>query len=382
MRFLFTSHPLDGHVRPLIRYATALRDAGHDVRVAAQERGRALIEKHDLDFVCLPEAPEDEVARAMALLDASKGRDGVTVGMQELFGGVLARALLPRLEAEITAWKPDLVVHEATEFAGRVAAEKYGVPCVSVAILATGCIAEYAVELDETHRLLRRFAGLNEPPPAEAEPVLTAFPAGFDGEASILGAEPIRIGQSEPPTLPVDGDEAWLPEPGEMLVYLTLGTAAGRTDKSRAAYHMALDVLADLPVKVLLTLGPTMDPALLEPFPENVVVETFVPQTKVFSVASAIVHHGGSGTTLGALAAAVPQVIMPLFADQPFNAQALAASGVGLAVEHDDPDALRRAVETVLADVEIHARCVTIAEEMAGMPGVSFAVETLEQLAR
>ena len=35
-----------------------------------------------------------------------------------------------------------------------------------------------------------------------------------------------------------------------------------------------------------------------------------------------MVGHGGFGTTLGALLAGVPQVVVPLFADQPHNAAA------------------------------------------------------------
>jgi UDP:flavonoid glycosyltransferase YjiC (YdhE family) len=49
--------------------------------------------------------------------------------------------------------------------------------------------------------------------------------------------------------------------------------------------------------------------------------------------------HGGSGTTLGALAAGLPLVVVPLFADQPVNARRVAAVGAGLAVEPEPESA-------------------------------------------
>ena len=46
--------------------------------------------------------------------------------------------------------------------------------------------------------------------------------------------------------------------------------------------------------------------------------------------AAAVVGHGGFGTTMMALAAGVPQVVVPLFAfDQTINAERVAASAPG-----------------------------------------------------
>ena len=51
--------------------------------------------------------------------------------------------------------------------------------------------------------------------------------------------------------------------------------------------------------------------------------------------ASAAVGHGGAGTTLSALAAGCPLVVVPLFADQPYNAVRVAVSGAGVASSID-----------------------------------------------
>lgn len=382
MRVLFTSTPDPGHLNPLIRYAVGLKEAGHEVRFASREAARAMIEKKGFGLACLEDPSQEELQRAWALLDASRGREGLAVGVRELFGRAMGRAALPGVVAEVESWRPDLIVHETGEFAGLVAAEMSGVPTASVSVLASAVMTEYAAEFRETVQDLRRHAGLNGAAPEPLSLVLTAFPSGVDKVERILGVPPIRIGQTGAPTEPVDGGETWLPVEGERFVYLTFGTVAGRSDKSKAAYRRALDVVADLPVKVLLTTGPVMDPALLKPVPANVIVETFVPQAKVFSRAAAIIHHGGSGTFIGALAAGLPQVVVPLFADQPYNARDVDAAGAGIAVEDTEPETLRSAILRALDAPEVRARAAEIACEMAAMPGVPHAVAAMEAQGR
>ena len=113
-----------------------------------------------------------------------------------------------------------------------------------------------------------------------------------------------------------------------------------------------------------------------------------MPQQDVLGHAAMAVVHGGSGSTLGAIAAGVPLVVVPLFADQPENARRVAAVGAGLSVEPDReaPDAtedpLRSAIETVLGDPSYRERARALADELRAQPPVDDAVPLLESLAR
>ena len=130
-----------------------------------------------------------------------------------------------------------------------------------------------------------------------------------------------------------------------------------------ALYRAAIEALAPLPARFLLTVGEERDHAELGALPANVTVERWVPQDEVLPRAAAVVTHGGHGSTLGALAHGVPLVVLPLFSlDQWFNAAAVARAGAGVALDAerhtrravDLPDAatlaaLRPAVEHVLS---------------------------------
>jgi UDP:flavonoid glycosyltransferase YjiC (YdhE family) len=108
----------------------------------------------------------------------------------------------------------------------------------------------------------------------------------------------------------------------------------------------------------------------------NVHVEPWFDQAGVLAHADLVVCHGGSGTALGALAAGLPLVVVPVFADQFENARRIAAAGAGVVVEHArgatiDARAAPRvadAIEAVLADGSYRGRARAIAAEMATAP--------------
>jgi UDP:flavonoid glycosyltransferase YjiC (YdhE family) len=82
-----------------------------------------------------------------------------------------------------------------------------------------------------------------------------------------------------------------------------------------------------------------------------------------------VVSHGGSGTTIAALTRGLPQVVIPLFADQPHNAARIAAAGIGVAVDaRSAADTLAPAVERVLADPSYRAAAHRVACEIAAQP--------------
>ena len=80
---------------------------------------------------------------------------------------------------------------------------------------------------------------------------------------------------------------------------------------------------------------------------------------------TAVVHHGGAGTTTTAARAGVPQVVVPQIADQPYWASRVAALGIGAA--HDGPspsvDSLSAALREALAP-ETRARAAATAERI------------------
>jgi UDP:flavonoid glycosyltransferase YjiC (YdhE family) len=131
------------------------------------------------------------------------------------------------------------------------------------------------------------------------------------------------------------------------LVYVTLGTMFSNTE----VFRVILDGLALEDVDVLVTVGSDGDPAALDPLSHNASAARFVPQATVLPRCAKVDHHGGGGTTFGALAQGVPQVVVPQGADNFSNAERLEAAGAARTVL---PDAVRAPCATR------SARCSTI----------------------
>jgi vancomycin aglycone glucosyltransferase len=87
-----------------------------------------------------------------------------------------------------------------------------------------------------------------------------------------------------------------------------------------------------------------------------------VNQQALFARVTAVVHHGGAGTTTTATRAGAPQVVVPQMADQPYWAGRVADLGIGSA--HDGPtpttESLSAALRTTLTP-ETRARVTAVA---------------------
>ncbi|MFF3749204.1 glycosyltransferase [Streptomyces sp. NPDC002018] len=381
MRVLFSSTEGSGHFNPLIPFIDACAARGDDVLVMGPPKLEERLAARGQPYRIGGEPPEAETTAIRERFAQVSREEAAVLIDRELFGRLCTAAMLPALEDACREWRPDLVLREPCEYASAVAAERAGVPHAQVAIsaarieagalrLAAPALAPYGGQLVERLR---------------ESPYLTRFPASLDPSPYTVTR---RFRESAgAPHAPLPD---WWDGSGEPLVYLTLGTVAGGLSTGAAAYRSALAALGGLPVRVLLTVGRATDIAALGPIPPNVHVEAWVPQADVLASADLVVCHGGSGTTFGTLAAGVPLVVVPFFADQPANARLVDEAGAGLVVRPsggagdampelgpDDLPLLRSAVESVLAGPSYRAGARRLADEMRALPTIDELLDSL-----
>ncbi|CAL2250748.1 unnamed protein product [Prunus armeniaca] len=85
---------------------------------------------------------------------------------------------------------------------------------------------------------------------------------------------------------------------------------------------------------------------LAEPSDSVYLVDNW-PHDWLFQRCSAVVHHGGVGTTAAGLKAACPTTIVPFFGDQPFWGEMVHARGVGPAPVPADEFSLEKLVDAI-----------------------------------
>jgi MGT family glycosyltransferase len=164
-------------------------------------------------------------------------------------------------------------------------------------------------------------------------------------------------------------------------VYVTLGTV---DNDAPGVIEAAVAGVRDEPVNLVVTVGPNRDPAELGPQPPTVHVERYVPQSSLLPHCDVVVSHGGSGTTLAALAHGLPLLRLPQGANQFENAARCAALGAGIRLlpEETDAHAVREAVRALLDDSRFRASAAGVAAQIRAMPAPAEVAPVLEALAR
>jgi UDP:flavonoid glycosyltransferase YjiC (YdhE family) len=381
MRFLMTTHSGAGHFGPMIPFAHAIRRAGHEVLVAIPRSAAPMVVRAGLEPYPLDE-PLEELERPYwdAALDADD-EAAAKIAVTDVFGRLRAGAMLPGLVDLVAGWRPDAVIHEITEVAGVAAAERHGVPHVRLGI---GLVMNqhWGLDLlnpplDELRARLgvrqdRAGTRLARSPFLTLAPRSLELPTGGPDQALRFRA------RGEAGELP-----DWWGGSDDPLVYVSFGTAVPAIPRFPAFCRRAVEAIAGLPIRILLTVGDAQDPAAFASLPSNVHVERWVPQADVMPHAAAMVGHGGSGSTLMAMAAGVPLAVVPFFADQPMNAERVGQLGAGIALPRREAaiPMLADAVRALLRDRLYRRRAGLVAAEIGELPPVDEAVRALEEIA-
>jgi UDP:flavonoid glycosyltransferase YjiC (YdhE family) len=93
----------------------------------------------------------------------------------------------------------------------------------------------------------------------------------------------------------------------------------------------------------------------------DVLAVGFLDLSAAFPFGEVIIHHGGIGTTMAALRAGRPSVVLPHAFDNMFNGRLLHAAGVGAC---SVPTALTADLESTLASSPLHDSAARIATRL------------------
>jgi UDP:flavonoid glycosyltransferase YjiC (YdhE family) len=356
-KILFTCQPIESHVRPLAPVAAACMRQGSEVVVAAAGTfGDRISNTYRLPYVRagLDWTTDPEVAQIFARL-LSEGNDEFN---RQLFTRFLAGPPTLEMACDILEfakrWRPDVIMHDCSEFGGYLAAELLGIPHVSLDNGLVRLVRDlhdvYAPALNE-HRWALGLDDEPETPGSHRYGVATPAPGDFllhdfgDALSCFQHVSPSRAGEHLP---------AWLtciPE-DRPLIYVSLGSlgpcAPALADSVVRTYDVIIDALVAYPCTAVVAVGRD-NVHRFSGLPEHIRIMANAPQPLVLRVADLYIGHGGFGGLREAIDAAIPLLILPFFADQPANAARCAELGLGVTL---DPLTVTSAdVYTTVADM-------------------------------
>ncbi|WP_221088598.1 glycosyltransferase [Deinococcus aquaedulcis] len=402
-----------GDVQPYLALGAGLKQAGHTVAIASHENFEAAARGAGLAF--WPMHGNTQALMAGAEMQALLRRGNflalqryTAAAAQEAAGHWATQGLAAAQGADL------IVTGLGGQSAAQAAAEKLRLPLVEAPVvpltptrafpapllpagvarlggaanLASYALARQALGLGMragTQTMRRALALPDQPrptpgvPPAPLlyglSPSVVPRPRDWPAHVHLTGAWFLPQGPWTPPA----ALEAFLAA-GPAPVSIGFGSMGLRDPADTTA--LVLDALAQTGQRAVLLSG--WGGLAAGDLPNHVFAAPPLPHSWLFPRVSAVVHHGGAGTTAAGLRAGVPSVITPFFGDQPFWGERVRTLGAGPA-----PIPQRRLTARRLADALRQTQTPALRERAADLgrrirteDGVAEAIRLIEGYAQ
>jgi len=414
MRITILTYGSRGDVQPCLALAVALRQAGHAPLLALPADLCNLADEWQVPAVLLP---GDIAQISRDLGKAGKNPFAMIRAMQESIAPV---ALEAARAARLACQNADLVVHTFLFTLGAHAfGRELGIPDVSVQFFpmfisssSYPAVAFPALPLGPAYNRLTHaisnaiFSGAQAAMYPRVRRAAPEFPARLRWPF-----QP-SLGRSATPLLLAYSPALLPPDPGWGAHIHTTGFWFLDSPASTQPPPELADFLARGPAPVCAGFGSMIHPnspqlqralqeglrqagqravfltgwdgwAAAEPGPDRLFLPS-APHDWLFPRCSAILHHGGAGTTAAALRSGLPNLVLPLAADQPFWAGRVYASGASPAPL--DPRRLSAAqvadaVRFTLQSETIRRSAAVLGAAIRAEDGLQKAVEIITRLA-
>jgi sterol 3beta-glucosyltransferase len=400
MRLLLVSYGTEGDTRPLAMLADGLQQAGHQVHLLAERTTLSSAAALGVPHSALAGEIESEVD---ALVGQGNNLRAASRGLARMAERLSGQWLA---QTEAAARGCDAILAGGLiAFIAMSVAQRLRLPLIGVGtvpVTPTRAFPSTFLPPGPWPRWLNRPSHV-----LAANQIWRQFRSPLNQARQQHGLAPLRSPRTDmpflygfsPTLLPAPADWAanqrvcgqWrLPDDNQQLpedlshwlashdapVFIGFGSMRG-FDR-HAVFGGLIRALGDRPI--LLSPGWAGLPDALS-LPDHVRILEAVPHEALFPHCALLIHHGGSGTTHSASRAGVPQLVLPLAADQPFWAQRvfeLGIAGPPLSQRRLDHASLRAAIATATTPRTAGA-AIALGRRMANEDGVATAVTILER---
>ncbi|MBZ4192497.1 glycosyltransferase [Niabella beijingensis] len=386
-KFLFVVPPFFGHLSPTLSVGAGLIAKGHEVAWLG------MVPVHETHIpegglFIVPEAELEPHRGAIEVLlkrqddgPSLSGPEVMKLALEETYVP-LATMMMPGLERVIDEWKPDVIVNDCIAFAGALAAYKKGIPCVTTTPVPPDVMGDTALHAPKIFewqqqliKELQRSVGVETDGifihSHEMNIVFTsaAFAGIEEPESHMQFVGPV---QGRPNHSPFDWER--LSKANTPRVFVSLGTLL--VDIRKEFFTRLIEAFRDEP----LTIIAATDPSVIEQWPDNFIVQGFVPQSELMPYMDAVICHGGFNTVNDTFMNGLPMLVTPIAYDHFHTASLIEKAGCGLKIRYRRMrvDDVRNAVWRLLKEPQFRQAAARVRATFIAAGGSSRAVTLLE----
>ena len=371
--------PAYGHVNPTLALVEKLCEKGHRVTYATTEEFAPAVKQAGASPLLYQTTINVEPERIKEMIE--KNETPISILKESL-------EILPQLEELYQNDQPDLIVYDFIAFAGKLFADKLNVPairlCSSYAQNESFQLgseemlkqlkqaeADFQVYLEKENLPAVSFEHLAIPGALN----IVFMPKSFQIKNETFDERFCFVG----PSLGKRGEqESLLPETGNRpLMLISLGTAFNAWPEF---YRMCIDAFRNSDWHVVMSTGISIEPDSLGDIPDNFTVRQRVPQLDILAKADLFVSHGGMNSTMEAMNAGVPLVVIPQMYEQELTARRVDELGLGVYLPKEEVSVsrLQKAVQDVSGDKEMLSRVKDMQKDVKEAGGAEKAAAEIE----
>lgn len=414
MRVLVLTFGTRGDVQPYVALAQALIGAGHEAGVCTAEGFRSLVEDAGVPYLYMSNDMLDLIQTAMP--EMAGATDGLRLVRR--MTAAMRSSLLDQWQAAQT-FRPDRLVYHPKILGGLHIAERLDIPAaVSLPLPFLTSTRAFPVPFiphwplggtaNQLSYQLNRFAAVayggmintfrrrtlhlpsmsrwsdylhlpgGRPVPVLYcySPIVVPIPPDYPPHAHVTG---YWFLSDQDTSQPPPGLATFL-EAGEPPIYVGFGSM-GFGKHAAAHGHTILEAVRQVGARAVVATG--WGGIKLEKDSEDVHVVRDVPHSWLLPRTTAVIHHGGAGTTAAGLRAGRPSLVCPVLGDQGFWAGRIHSLGAGprpLPVRRLTSTKLAERLDQLLTEDRYRDRAGTLGQALRSEDGLSQAIRVLEQL--
>ncbi|MGX4765490.1 macrolide family glycosyltransferase [Bacillus mojavensis] len=371
--------PAYGHVNPTLALVEKLCEKGHRVTYATTEEFAASVQQAGAEALIYHTSLNIDPKQIREMIE--KNETPISLLKESL-------SILPQLEDLYQNDHPDLIIYDFIALAGKLFADKLHIPviklCSSYAQNESFQLGseDMLLKMKEAEAEFKAYLEQEQLPAVSFEQLavpealnIVFMPKSFQLQHETFDDRFCFVGPSlgkrtEQESLEIEKGDG-------PLMLISLGTAFNAWPEF---YKMCIEAFRNSSWQVIMSVGKTIDPESLDEIPANFTIRQSVPQLEVLAKADLFISHGGMNSTMEAMNAGVPLVVIPQMYEQELTAKRVDELGLGVYLPKEEVTVsrLQEAVQAVSGDQEVLSRVKNMQKDVKEAGGAERAAAEIE----
>jgi MGT family glycosyltransferase len=332
-RFVIVTSPFTGHINPTLSVGSELLKRGHEViwlsvvnlsEDLIPSGGKMFLVEGDINHIA-----ENEQSQANQFSKKTFGMESL-VNLYENILLPLNRYMHAGISKLIDAVLPDIIITDHQAFAGAICAYKKNIPYVTFVTAPAAVIQSRhfpkVIEWESKQIIkLQKEFGIESDRTIACSDLLTVvfssreFIGDFEFPEHYRLVGPVLENRSRSGTF----DWEKLKKSTFPKVLISIGSII---KEGKEFFSKIVQSFGNFPLTVILVA----DPNLFDQWPDNFIVQQYIPQIEVLPYMNAVICHGGHNTVCESLYHGVPVITIPMVNDQSLVATQVIKAGCGI----------------------------------------------------